>query len=167
MSSPKVCTHAGDLPDRFEPASAVAVDTEAMGLNLSRDRLCAVQVSNGDGVAHIVHFPSPGDLKGSPNLRRILGDPRIEKIYHYARFDLAIILKCMGVYAGPCYCTKIASRLCRTYTESHSLGAVESCCRSSWRRLTRALIGVLKSSRQGRKHTLPAMFCTCIPCVGS
>jgi ribonuclease D len=115
--------HRGDLPEltRYTGASggAVAIDTETMGLNLARDRLCLVQLSPGDGSADAVQIaPQPAD---APNLKRLLADPSLVKIFHFARFDLAMLQKTFGVMAGPVYCTKIASRLARTYSDKHGL----------------------------------------------
>jgi ribonuclease D len=97
----------------------VAVDSETMGLNPGRDRLCVVQLSAGDGAAHLVQF-APGDY-AAPNLRRLLGDPARLKLFHYARFDVAVIRRHLGVLCRPVYCTKIASKLARTYTDRHGL----------------------------------------------
>jgi ribonuclease D len=111
--------HQGDLPDGLAFATAVAVDTETMGLNPHRDRLCAVQLSGGDGDAHVVQI-----LQGqteAPNLIRLLADPDVVKIFHFARFDVAVLYNTFGVETGPLYCTKIASRLTRTYTDRHGL----------------------------------------------
>jgi ribonuclease D len=111
--------HTGDLPDTFSPAEAIAVDTEAMGLVHRRDRLCVVQLSNGDGSADVVHI-----LPNSPvpkNLIRVLGDPKVLKIFHFARFDIAALYKSLGVMPMPLYCTKMASKLARTYTDRHAL----------------------------------------------
>lgn len=111
--------HRGDLPDLSGFGAAVAVDTETLGLNPNRDRLCVVQISAGDGSADIVQFP-PGDA-GAPNLARLLTDPKRLKLFHFARFDLAVLYKTLGVMPAPVYCTKIASRLVRTYTDRHGL----------------------------------------------
>jgi len=111
--------HQGDLPDGIDWGRTVAVDTEAMGLNPHRDRLCLVQLSAGDGNAHLVQF-APAEY-GAPNLRRLLGDPCVTKLFHFARFDLAVIYRYLGVMAAPVYCTKIASRLARTFTDRHGL----------------------------------------------
>jgi ribonuclease D len=111
--------HRGDLPDLSRYTGAVAVDTEAMGLNLARDRLCVVQLSPGDGSADVVQIaPRAAD---APGIKRLLGDTRLLKIFHYARFDLGMLYKTFGVMPEPVYCTKIASRLCRTYTDKHGL----------------------------------------------
>ncbi|MFZ3237165.1 MAG: ribonuclease D [Stellaceae bacterium] len=111
--------HHGDLPADVGFGAAVAVDTEAMGLNPYRDRLCVVQLSAGDGDAHLVQF-APGDY-AAPRLQRLLGDPCVTKLFHFARFDLAMIHRYLGVMALPVYCTKIASRLARTFTDRHGL----------------------------------------------
>ena len=111
--------HRGDLPADVGFGAAVAVDTEAMGLNPYRDRLCVVQLSAGDGDAHLVQF-APGDYE-APRLRQLLGDPCVTKLFHFARFDLAMIYRYLGVMALPVYCTKIASRLARTFTDRHGL----------------------------------------------
>ncbi len=111
--------HRGDLPEGIDFGPVVAVDTEAMGLNPHRDRLCLVQLSAGDGEAHLVQLP-PGDY-AAPRLRRLLADPGITKLFHFARFDLAMLYRYLGVMATPVYCTKIASRLARTFTDRHGL----------------------------------------------
>ncbi|HWZ08171.1 MAG TPA: ribonuclease D [Bradyrhizobium sp.] len=115
--------HRGDLPDLTRYSGAVAIDTETMGLHPHRDRLCVVQLSNGDGSADVVQIPKdhgkgPTD---APNLKALLADPKIAKIFHFARFDLAALYNAFGVMAQPVYCTKIASRLSRTYTDRHGL----------------------------------------------
>ncbi len=112
--------HRGDLPDTITFQGAVAVDTEAMGLNPVRDALCVVQLSAGDGSAHVVQLDRAGGY-GCPVLKAVLADPELEKIFHYARFDVAMIMKDLGVLTGPLYCTKIASKLARTYTDRHGL----------------------------------------------
>jgi ribonuclease D len=111
--------HFGDLPEEICLGPAVAVDTEAMGLNPHRDRLCLVQLSAGDGDAHLVQF-APGDY-AAPRLKRLLAAPDVTKLFHYARFDLAMLYRYLGVMAAPIYCTKIASRLARTFTDRHGL----------------------------------------------
>jgi ribonuclease D len=111
--------HHGDLPDDVSFGTIVAVDTETMGLNPYRDRLCLVQLSAGDGDAHLVQF-TPGSFE-APRLRRLFADPAITKLFHFARFDLAMIYRYLGVMASPVYCTKIASRLARTFTDRHGL----------------------------------------------
>ena len=111
--------HRGDLPDLNRYRGAVAVDTETMGLDPRRDRLCLVQLSPGDGSADVVQIPA-GQIN-APNLKRLLSDPALLKIFHFARFDLGILFQTLGVMATPVYCTKIASRLARTYTDKHGL----------------------------------------------
>ena len=111
--------HRGDLPDISRYKGAVAIDTETMGLDLNRDRLCVVQLSPGDGSADVVQIAAhPAD---APNLKRLLADKSLLKIFHFARFDLGMLYKAFGVMAEPVYCTKIASRLSRTYTDKHGL----------------------------------------------
>jgi ribonuclease D len=114
-----VALHREDLPTGLAFGDVVAVDSETMGLQPPRDRLCVVQLSAGDGVAHLVQF-SPGGYE-APNLRRLLADPGRLKLFHYARFDLAVIRRYLGVTCRPVYCTKIASKLARTYTDRHGL----------------------------------------------
>ena len=111
--------HRGDLPEGISFGAAVAVDTEAMGLNPHRDRLCLVQLSAGDGDAHLVQL-APGGYD-APRLKALMADPAVTKIFHFARFDLGMIYHYLGVMAGPVYCTKIASRLARTFTDRHGL----------------------------------------------
>jgi ribonuclease D len=113
--------HRGDLPDlaHYTGARAVAIDTETMGLSLTRDRLCVVQLSPGDGSADVVQIAAPA--ADAPNLKRLLTDPSLLKIFHFARFDLGMLQKTFGVMPEPVYCTKIASRLSRTYTDKHGL----------------------------------------------
>lgn len=114
-----VFVYKGDLPDDFDLPGDWAIDTEAMGLNHSRDRLCLVQFSNGDGMAYLVHFEA--NCYDATNLKRLLTDPKRVKIFHYARFDLAAIMCYLKITLNNVYCTKTASRLARTYTDSHSL----------------------------------------------
>jgi ribonuclease D len=111
--------HQGDLPDDLDLGPVVAIDCETMGLVPARDRLCLVQLSGGDGDAHLVQV-RPDD-RGAPNLARLLGDPARLKLFHFGRFDIAVLLHRFGVMAAPVYCTKIASRLVRTYTDRHGL----------------------------------------------
>jgi ribonuclease D len=111
--------HCGDLPEALHLGTVVAIDTEAMGLNPYRDRLCLVQLSAGDGDAHLVQL-APGAYE-APRLKRLLADPAVTKLFHFARFDLAMLYRYLGVMALPCYCTKIASRLARTFTDRHGL----------------------------------------------
>lgn len=109
--------HMGDLPAKVKFKGDIAVDTEAMGLNNKRDRLCVVQLSDGNGDAHLVKF-SPGEYD-APNLCKILTDKKRTKIFHFARFDLSIMKEYLGIHISPVYCTRTASRLARTYTEKH------------------------------------------------
>jgi ribonuclease D len=111
--------HRGDLPDLSAYGASVAIDTETLGLNPHRDRLCVVQLSPGDGTADVVQIPASGIA--SPNLVKLLSDPNRLKIFHFARFDLAVLFHTFKVMAAPVYCTKIASRLVRTYTDRHGL----------------------------------------------
>lgn len=111
--------HRGDLPGISNYGAVVAMDTETLGLNPSRDRLCLVQLSPGDGSADVVQF-SPGDAR-APNLVKLLSDPKRLKLFHFARFDLAALYTAFGVMPEPVYCTKIASKLARTYTDKHGL----------------------------------------------
>jgi ribonuclease D len=115
--------HRGDLPDLTRYTGSVAIDTETMGLHPHRDRLCVVQMSNGDGSADVVQIPKDhgNGQADAPNLKALLADPKITKIFHFARFDLAALYNGLGVMPQPVYCTKIASRLCRTYTDRHGL----------------------------------------------
>jgi len=112
--------HEADLPEGVLAPGPVAVDTETMGLQLPRDRLCVVQISDGRGDEHLVRF-GPGSDYAAPNLKAVLADPARLKLYHFARFDLASIQAFLGVVAAPVFCTKIASRLVRTYTDRHGL----------------------------------------------
>lgn len=111
--------HRGDLPDLSRYTGAAAIDTETMGLNPHRDRLCVVQLSPGDGSADVVQIPK--GHTDAPNLKALLANPAITKIFHFARFDIAVLYQTFGVMTGPIYCTKIASRLTRTYTDRHGL----------------------------------------------
>ena len=111
--------HRGDLPEGIGFGEAVAVDTEAMGLNPHRDRLCLVQLSAGDGDAHMVQLAL--GAYNAPRLKALMADPRVTKLFHFARFDLAMIYKYLGVMAEPVYCTKIASRIARTFSDRHGL----------------------------------------------
>ena len=128
--------HRSDLADlsRYR-GGAVAIDTEAMGLDLLRDRLCVVQVSPGDGSADVIQIPAgPG---AAPNLTKLLADATVLKIFHFARFDLAVLHKHLGIMAAPIYCTKIASRIARTYSDKHGL-----------KDLVRELLGIDLSKQQ-------------------
>ncbi len=111
--------HRGDLPDLSAYKGAVAIDTEAMGLDPHRDRLCVVQLSPGDGSADVVQIAA--GQKKAPNIERLLADKAVLKIFHFARFDIGLLAQTFGVMAQPVYCTKIASRLARTYTDKHGL----------------------------------------------
>ena len=111
--------HHHDLPSHVHFQGAIAIDTETMGLNPKRDRLCLVQISAGDGVVHLVKFD--GQNYNAPHLKKLLTDPALTKIFHVARFDLAALHTHLGVMTTPVYCTKVASRLARTFTQMHSL----------------------------------------------
>jgi len=128
--------HRGDLPDLARyTGPAVAVDTEAMGLDARRDRLCVVQLSPGDGSADVVQIPS-GKID-APNLKRLFGDAKVLKIFHFARFDLGMLFNTLGVMPSPVYCTRTASRLVRTYTDKHGL-----------KDISREMLGVDMSKQQ-------------------
>ncbi len=114
-----ITLHRGDIPNSIDFGASVAVDTETMGLVNQRDRLCLVQLSKGDGTADLVQIAA--GQREAPNLVRLLRDTRVEKLFHYARFDIAILQKTFGIMPGPVYCTKIASKLARTYTDRHGL----------------------------------------------
>jgi ribonuclease D len=128
--------HRGDLPDlaRYQ-SGAVAIDTETMGLDPNRDRLCMVQLSPGDGSADLVQMPAAA--LDAPNLKTLLGNPAVLKIFHFARFDVGMLMRHLGVVPTPIYCTKIASRLARTYSDKHGL-----------KDITRELLGVDLSKQQ-------------------
>lgn len=129
--------HEEDIPaGLFAPGAAIAVDTETMGLLTPRDRLCVVQLSDGGADEHLVRF-SPGSDYAAPNLKALLGDPDRLKLYHFGRFDIAAIQYYLGVVATPVYCTKIASRLVRTFTDRHGL-----------KDLVRDLVGIELSKAQ-------------------
>jgi ribonuclease D len=115
----KTHLHKDDLPDGLDLGRMVAIDSETLGLNPFRDRLCLAQLSAGDGVCHAVQF-APGRYN-APNLKRLLADPKTLKIFHFARFDVAMFQRYLGVTTAPIYCTKIASKLVRTYTDRHGL----------------------------------------------
>ncbi|MEM9900345.1 MAG: ribonuclease D [Pseudomonadota bacterium] len=114
-----ITLHRGDLPDGLDLGAIVAVDCEAMGLLPHRDRLCLVQLSSGDGTAHLVQIAA-GQMQ-APNLAALLTDPQILKLFHYGRFDIALMKHALGALSAPVYCTKIASKLVRTYTDRHGL----------------------------------------------
>ncbi|MGG7645380.1 ribonuclease D [Rhodovulum sp. YNF3179] len=111
--------YQGDLPDGLDLGPVVAIDCESMGLNPHRDRLCVVQMSGGDGDAHLVQIAR--GQTAAPNLTRMLADPEVLKLFHFGRFDIAMLLQAFGVLTAPVYCTKIASKLIRTYTDRHGL----------------------------------------------
>jgi ribonuclease D len=127
--------HQNDLPKGLDFADSVAVDSETMGLNLERDRLCLLQLSAGDGMCHLVQFR--GSDYRAPNLKALLSDPAVTKLFHFARFDLAMIERHLGVTCRPVYCTKVASKLARTFTDRHGL-----------KDLCRDLLGVEISKQQ-------------------
>ncbi len=124
MSAPSVTLHKGDLPAGLSFKGSVAIDTETAGLNPHRDRLCLVQLSAGDGSAHLIQ-PDPTTYD-APRLKALLTDPAVLKIFHFARFDLAVLEKYLGVTVAPVYCTKIVSKLVRTYTDRHGLKDITS-----------------------------------------
>ncbi len=124
MSAPSVTLHKGDLPAGLSFKGSVAIDTETAGLNPHRDRLCLVQLSAGDGSAHLIQ-PDPSTYD-APRLKALLTDPAVLKIFHFARFDLAVLEKYLGVTVAPVYCTKIVSKLVRTYTDRHGLKDITS-----------------------------------------
>lgn len=111
--------HQNDLPDGLSLGPVVAIDTETMGLNPRRDRLCLVQLSSGDGNAHLVQIAR--GQKSAPNLERMLADPKVLKLFHFGRFDIAALKAAFGVTTAPVYCTKIAAKLVRTFTDRHGL----------------------------------------------
>jgi ribonuclease D len=115
----KIKLYKNDLPDGLNLGPIVAIDSETLGLNPMRDRLCLVQLSSGDGTAHMVQFTD--GKYDAPNLKALLADPAVIKLFHYARFDVAMFRRYLGVMTTPIYCTKIASKLVRTYTDKHGL----------------------------------------------
>ncbi len=127
--------HRGDLPSDYKSGPALAIDTETLGLIPSRDRLCVVQLSQGDGTADLVQIAA-GQTR-APVLEQVLADPGVTKLFHFARFDIAILYKTFGVMPSPVYCTKIASKLARTYTDRHGL-----------KDLVRELLGIELSKQQ-------------------
>lgn len=114
-----ITLHINDLPDGLDFGAEVAVDTETMGLSPVRDRLCLVQLSSGNGQAHLVQIAQ--GQKAAPNLKKLMEDPKVLKIFHFARFDIASLKNGLGIQTAPIYCTKIASRLVRTFTDRHGL----------------------------------------------
>jgi ribonuclease D len=131
----KIKLYQNDLPDGLELGPLVAIDTETLGLNPFRDRLCLAQLSGGDGVCHAVQFAA--GAYAAPNLKHLLADPKVTKLFHFARFDVAMFQRYLGVTVSPVYCTKIASKLVRTYTDKHGL-----------KDLVRELLGVDLSKEQ-------------------
>ncbi|HLI10906.1 MAG TPA: ribonuclease H-like domain-containing protein [Alphaproteobacteria bacterium] len=134
-ASPRIQLHHDDLPTGLDLGAVVAVDTETMGLEPRRDRLCLVQLSAGDGVCHLVQFAA--GRYDAPQLKALLGDPMVMKLFHFARFDLAMLRRHLGVVCRPVYCTKIASKLTRTFTDRHGL-----------KDLCRELLGIEISKQQ-------------------
>ena len=131
----KIKLYQGDLPDGLDLGPIVAIDTETLGLNPQRDRLCLAQLSSGDGTCHAVQFAA--GQYAAPNLKKMLADPKVTKLFHFARFDIAMFRKYLEVDCKPIYCTKIASKLVRTYTDRHGL-----------KDLVRELLGVELSKEQ-------------------
>ena len=131
----KIKLHQNDLPDGLNLGPVVAIDTETLGLNPFRDRLCLAQLSSGDGVCHAVQFAA-GNY-AAPNLKKMLADPNVTKLFHFARFDIGMFRRYLNVECKPVYCTKIASKLVRTYTDKHGL-----------KDLVRELLGVELSKEQ-------------------
>ena len=117
--TPTIHLHQGDLPAGLAFPNGVAIDSETQGLNLTRDRLCLVQLSGGDGVCHLVQIAR--GQTAAPNLKALCEDPKVVKMFHYARFDVAALRKGLGIDCAPVYCTKIVSKLVRTYTDGHGL----------------------------------------------
>jgi ribonuclease D len=134
-SQPTISLHKEDLPEGLDFGASVAIDTETLGLVPRRDRLCVVQLSAGDGSAHVVQIAA--GQKRAPNLEKLLADPAVTKLFHYARFDIAVLYAAFGVMAQPLYCTKIASKLVRTYTDRHGL-----------KDISRELLGIELSKQQ-------------------
>ncbi|MCH9764485.1 MAG: ribonuclease H-like domain-containing protein [Alphaproteobacteria bacterium] len=135
MPAKNITVHTGDLPDGLSFGASVAVDTETLGLNPHRDRLCLVQLSAGDGTAHLVQIAKGATT--APNLKSLLQNPKVLKIFHFARFDVAVLEQNLGAKTTPIYCTKIASKLARTYTDRHGL-----------KDLTAELLGIELSKQQ-------------------
>jgi len=140
MPNSAIHLHRHDLPDGIDLGPVVAVDTETMGLNPHRDRLCFVQMSAGDGTAHLVQLIPPslgGRGYDAPNLARLMADPSVTKLMHFARFDVAVLQQALGITVAPVKCTKIAAKLVRTFTDRHGL-----------KELCRELLGVELSKQQ-------------------
>lgn len=138
MATETILLHRGDLPASVDLGPVVAIDTETMGLNPQRDRLCLVQLSAGNGICHLVQIPlQEGAADGAANLRQVLRDERVLKLFHFARFDIGMLYRHLGVLTAPVYCSKIASKLVRTYTDRHGL-----------KDLCRELLGVEISKEQ-------------------
>ena len=137
--TPVIHLHKGDLPADLTFTDAVAVDSETQGLNLSRDRLCVVQLSAGDGVCHLVQIAA--GQTSAPNLQALMEDAAVTKIFHYARFDIAALKRWLNIDCTPVYCTKIASKMVRTYTDGHGLKDV-----------VRELVGVELDKPEGECH---------------
>lgn len=114
-----ITLHQNDLPDDLDLGPVVAIDTETMGLNPHRDRLCLVQLSSGDGTAHLVQIAK--GQKRAPNLTRLIRSRKVEKLFHFGRFDIAVLFNALGALSAPVYCTKIASKMTRTFTDRHGL----------------------------------------------
>ena len=150
--------HQDDLPSSLDFGDMVAIDTETMGLNPIRDRLCLVQLSRGDGDAHLVKIANP--KKPCPNLKALLTNTNVTKLFHFARFDIASLSQSITEVKGPIYCTKIASKLARTYTDRHGL---KDLCRELLQidisNTSNRLIGVPKRYQQNRPNMPPVMFC--------
>ena len=141
----EIQVHRGDIPAGLDFGDSVAVDTETQGLNLQRDRLCVVQLSAGDGVCHLVQMAV--DDYAAPNLKALMTNPDVTKIFHFARFDVAIMKRWLGITITPVFCTKIASKLVRTYTDRHGLKDV-----------TRELIGIeLSKAQQSSDWAAPTL----------
>ncbi|MGO8780847.1 MAG: ribonuclease D [Rhodomicrobium sp.] len=134
-SQQTISLHKGDLPGGLDFGDSVAIDTETLGLVPRRDRLCVVQLSRGDGTAHVVQIAA--GQKTAPNLTKLLADPKVTKLFHFARFDIAVLYAAFGTMAAPLYCTKMASKLARTYTDRHGL-----------KDLVRELLGIDLSKQQ-------------------
>lgn len=147
---PAIVLHEEDLPEGIDLGPCVAVDTETMGLNTQRDRLCLIQLSGGDGTCHIVRFRTRRIV--APELRRLLEDSDTLKLFHFARFDLQILARALGVRVRPVWCTKIASKLARTYTDRHGL---KDLCREL---LNLDLEKQMQSSDWGREELSPAQL---------